>query len=99
MSTSRNTIRNSASVSIREAHPQRCVTDTNEHENTQTPTLSIEALRDIGRLVRRIRARINDAGAHDQDDTATCAPLDSVSTAATSRMGSKDPHTARKEKR
>ena len=99
MSTSRNISRNSASVSIREAHPQRCVTDTNEHDNTQTPTLSIEALRDIGRLVRRINARINGADRHDQDNTATCAPLDSVSTAATSPMGGEDPERAKKEER
>jgi hypothetical protein len=97
MTTTRKSGRNSSSISIRKAHPQRCATDTNEHEKAQSPTLSIEALRAIRDLVRRIKARINDAGEHDQD-TATCAPLDSVSTAVTSPMGGQDPHTARKEK-
>lgn len=98
MTTTRTSEINSFSVCIRKAHPQRCATDTNEHEKIQSPTLDIEALWAIRDLVRRIRARINDASAHDQDNTATCAPLDSVSTAATSRMGSKDPHTPKKEK-
>ena len=89
---------NSSSVSIWEARPQRCATDTHEHENPQSPTVSIEALRAIRDLVRRIKARINGPDGHDQDDTATCAPLDSGSRAATSRMGSKDSRTPKKEK-
>ena len=98
MSTSRNTIRNLASVSIQKAHLQRCATDTNEHENTQTPTLDIEALRDIGRILRGIKARIDAAIGHGEDNTGICV-ADSGSTAATSPMGSEDPHGAKKEKR
>lgn len=98
MSRSRNTGRNSSLVSNWKGHLQRCATDTNEHENTQTPTLSIEALRDIGRLVSAIEARINGADRHDQDNTAPCAPLDSDSATATSPMGGEDPHRAKKEK-
>ena len=90
---------NASSVSIWEASLRRYATDTNEHENTQTPTLSIEVLRAIQDRVRCIKARINGADRHDQDNTATCARLDSVSTADTGPMGGEDPHRAAKEER
>jgi hypothetical protein len=57
MSRSRNTGRNSASVSIRKAHPQKCDTDANKHENASTPILNLDALKVIGRLVRAFKAR------------------------------------------
>ena len=98
MTTLRTPGRNSSSVSIRKAHPQRCATDTNEHEKIQSPTLDIEALRDIGRILRGIKARIDAANGHGEDNTGICV-ADSGSTAATSPMGSEDPHGAKKEKR
>ena len=91
--------KNCSSVSIWEARLQRCATDTNEHENTQTPTLSIEALRNIGHIVRFIQARINEANGHDHDSSATYTPIDSGSRAAIGAMGSEDPDGAKKEKR
>jgi hypothetical protein len=99
MKKSLNSWRNSSSVGIRKEHLQNVLSDTNEDEKAQTPTLSIEALRTIGDLVNAIKARINDADGHDQDDTATCAPLDSGSTGAAGPMGGEDPHSAKKEKR
>ena len=91
--------RNLASMSIWEGRSRRYATDTNEHENTQTPILSIEALRAIQDRVRCIKARINGADRHDQDNTATSTRLDSVSTADTGPMGGEDPHRAAKEER
>jgi hypothetical protein len=96
MSRSRNAGRNSSSVSIRKAHPRRCATDTNEHENTQTPTLSIEAVHDIGRIVRAIKARIDAAIADNQDSSPACTP-DPGSGAAASPMGRENSDRAKKE--
>jgi len=90
MSRSRNAGRNSASVSSWKSRLQRCATDTNEHEKSQTPTLSIEALRNIGRIVRDIKARINDANDHGNDNSATFVPIDSVSRATTGPLGRED---------
>jgi hypothetical protein len=98
MSTPAKSCTNLSSVSIRKAHLQRCATDTNEHEKAQTPTLNIEALRNIGRIVRAIKARISAADGH-QDNTAIRVPLDSGSTPATSPMGGEDSHSGEKEKR
>jgi len=91
--------RNSSSASIRKAPAQRYATDTNEHENSQTPTLSVEALRNIADIVRALKARINGANGHDRDNTAKCATLDSGSTAATCPMGSENTDSTKKEKR
>jgi hypothetical protein len=99
MSTSRSTGRNSASVRSWEVPLRRCATDTNEHEKAQTPTLSVEALRNIADIVRAIKARINGAHGHDQDHTARGAPLDPGSRPATSPMGGEDSHSAEKETR
>lgn len=88
--------RNSSSISIRKAHLQRCATDTNEHEKAQTPTFDIEALRNIGRMVRAIKARIDDTNGHDH--TATLPPVDSGSRAAAGPMGGEDSDRAKKEK-
>jgi len=87
---------NASSVSIRKAHPQRCATDTNEHEKSQTPTLSIEALRNIGRIVGEIKARV-DANGGNQDSSAVCTP-DTDSRRAASPLGSKDIDSAKKER-
>ena len=54
MTTTRTTRRNSASVSIRKAHLQKCDTDANRHENASTPILNLDALKVIGRLVRAL---------------------------------------------
>jgi hypothetical protein len=97
MTTTRKPGRNSSSISIRKAHPQRCATDTNEHEKSQTPTLSIEALRNIGRIVGEIKARV-DANGGNQDSSAACTP-DTGSGAAAGSMGGEDPYTAKKERR
>jgi hypothetical protein len=96
MTTTRKSWRNSSSISIRKAHPQRCATDTNEHEKSQTPTLSIEALRNIGRIVGEIKTRL-DANGGNQDSSAVCTP-DTGSRRATSPLGSKDIDSAKKEK-
>jgi hypothetical protein len=98
MTTTRKPGRNSSSISIRKAHPQRCATDTNEHEKSQTPTLSIEGLRNIGHIVRDIKARINDANGHGNDNSATCFPIDSVSTATSGPLGREDHDGAKEEK-
>jgi hypothetical protein len=58
MNKSLNSWRNSSSVSIRKAHLQNVLSDTNEHEKEQTPVVSFEGLRTIGRIVRAIKARI-----------------------------------------
>ena len=98
MSRSRNTGRNSSLVSNWKGHLQRCATDTNEHEKSQTPTLSIEGLRNIGHIVRDIKARINDANGHGNDNSATCVPIDSVSTATSGPLGREDHDGAKEEK-
>jgi hypothetical protein len=90
--------RNSALVSIREPHLKNVIPDTYEDEKAQTPTLSIEALRTVGDLVRAIKARISAADGH-QDNTAIRVPLDSGSTAVTSPVDGEDSHRAKKEKR
>ena len=87
---------NASSVSIRKSHLQRCATDTNEHEKSQTPTLSIEALRNIGRIVGEIKARV-DANGGNQDSSAVCTP-DTGSRRAASPLGSKDIDSAKKER-
>jgi hypothetical protein len=84
---------------IRKAHLQRYATDTNEHEKAQTPTLSVEALRNIADIVRALKARSNGANGHDRDNATTGAALDSGSTAATCPMGSEDTDSTKKEKR
>ena len=98
MTTTRKPGRNSSSISIRKAHPQNVLSDTNEHEKPQTPTLSIEGLHNIGRIVRDIKARINDANGHGNDNSAACLPIDSVSRAASGPMGREDHDGAKKEK-
>ena len=90
--------RNLASVSIWEARSQRCATDTNEHEKAEAPILGIEALRNIGRIVRAIKTRIDGADGHDRDSTATCASVDPGGRADTGPMGGEDPRRAKKEK-
>jgi hypothetical protein len=97
MSTSRNAGKNLSSVRIWEAHLQRCATDTNEHEKSQTPTLIIEGLRNIGRIVRDIKARI-DANGGNQCSSAACSPFDSGSRTTTGPMGGEDTDGAKKEK-
>ena len=97
MRTIRTSGRNSASVRIRKPHLQNVLSDTNKHENTQTPTLSIEALRTIGRIIRGIKTRIDAVNRHDEV-TQTCI-ADSGSRAAIGAMGSEDPDRAKKEKR
>jgi hypothetical protein len=96
MTTTRKSGRNSSSISIRKAHPQRCATDTSEHEKSQTPTLSIEALRNIGRIVGEIKTRL-DANGGNQDSSAVCTP-NTGSRRAASPLGSKDIDSAKKEK-
>jgi len=96
MTTTRKPGRNSSSISIRKAHPQNVLSDTNEHEKSQTPTLSIEALRNIGRIVGEIKARV-DANGGNQDSSAACTP-DTGSRRAASPLGSKDIDSAKKEK-
>ena len=91
MKTTRTPGTNSSSTRIWEACLQIVLSDTHEDEKSQTPTLSIEALRDIGRILRGIKARIDAANGHGEDDTGICV-ADSDSTAATSPMGSEDPH-------
>ncbi|HEY7316287.1 MAG TPA: hypothetical protein VIE89_01845, partial [Candidatus Binatia bacterium] len=83
-------------ISIWKAHLQTCATDTNEHEKSQTPTLSIEALRNIGRIVGEIKTRL-DANGGNQDSSAVCTP-DTGSRRAASPLGSKDIDSAKKEK-
>jgi hypothetical protein len=97
MTTTHTPERNSSSVSIREARLQRCATDTNEHEKSQTPTLSIEGLRNIGRVMRDIKAKIDAATGGNQDSSAVCTP-DTGSRRAASPLGSKDIDSAKKEK-
>jgi hypothetical protein len=97
MTTLRTPVQKLCSVSIREAHLRRCATDTNEHEKSQTSALSIEALRNIGRIVREIKARI-DVNGGNQDSSAACTP-DTGSGAAAGPMGGEDPYTAKKERR
>jgi hypothetical protein len=58
MERSPNSVGNSSLISIRKAPLQNVLSDTNEHEEIKTPTLSLEALRTIGRLVRTFRAKI-----------------------------------------
>jgi len=58
MERSRNTVENSPLVSIRKARSQKHATDTNGYEKAQTPTLSLEALRAIARIVRAIDSRL-----------------------------------------
>jgi hypothetical protein len=90
---------NSSSMSIRKPHLQNMLSDTNAHEKPQTPTLSVEALRNIADIVRALKARINGANSHDRDNTAKCATLDSGSTATTCPMGSEDTDSTKKENR
>jgi hypothetical protein len=98
MTTTRKSGRNSSSISIRKAHPQNVLSDTNEHEKSQTATLSIEGLGNIGHIVRAIKARINDSTGRDHDNTATCEPLGSGSRTTTGPMGREDTDGAKKEK-
>ena len=97
MTRSRTPGRNSSSVSIRKAHLQRCATDTNEHEKSHTPTLSIEALQTIGRIVRAIKARIDVANENAEDDIRTCV-ADSGDRANIGALGGEDHDRAKKEK-
>jgi hypothetical protein len=98
MKTLRTPGTNSSSVSIQKAHLQNVLSDTNEHEKPQTATLSIEGLRNIGHIVRDIKARINDANGHGNDNSATCFPIDSVSTATSGPLGREDHDGAKEEK-
>jgi hypothetical protein len=98
MTTTHTPERNSSSVSIREARLQRCATDTNEHEKSQTPTLSIEGLRNIGRVMRDIKAKIDAATGDNQDGSPACTSHPG-SIAATCPMGSEDTDSTKKEKR
>jgi hypothetical protein len=98
MKTLRTPGTNSSSVSIQKAHLQNVLSDTNEHEKPQTATLSIEGLRNIGHIVRDIKARINDANGHGNDNSATCEPLGSGSRTTTGPMGREDTDGAKKEK-
>ena len=58
MTSSDQDVKNSSLVSIRKPCSQNVLSDTNEDEKVQTPNLTIDALRIIGRLVRSIRAKI-----------------------------------------
>jgi len=58
MKNSRGRCRNSSFVSIRKAHGQNMLSNTNKHEKVQTPVLNIEALRTISRIVRAIKRRL-----------------------------------------
>jgi hypothetical protein len=58
MTTTPKSGRNSSSISIRKAHPQKCDTDANRDEKASTPVLSLDALKVIGRLVRAFKARV-----------------------------------------
>jgi hypothetical protein len=49
---------NSSFVSIRKPHAQNVLSDTNEHEKVKIPTLSLEALRAIGRIVQAIKDKL-----------------------------------------
>ena len=63
MKMSRNIGRNSLSVSIRKAPAQNVLSDTNEDEKAPIQTLSLDALRALGRIVRAINDRLEaDAG-------------------------------------
>jgi hypothetical protein len=59
---------NTSSVSIRKARPRNVLSNTYEQEKTQIPTLTLEALRAITRIVRGIKGR------------AASEPADSVDT-------------------
>jgi len=58
MKKSRNAVENLSSVSIRKARSQKHGTDANRHEKVQTPTLSLETLRAISRIVRTIKGKL-----------------------------------------
>lgn len=62
MARSRNSGENSALVSIRKARSQRCATDTNRYEKTQTTTPSLDTLRGLARIVRAIKERLGGTG-------------------------------------
>ena len=85
MQRSSNDSRNSSLISIREPHLQNVLSNTNEYEKPQSPSLSIEALRTIGRIVRGIKARIDAANKHDEDSQICVS--DSGSRAGIGAMG------------
>jgi hypothetical protein len=61
------------------------------------PTLDIEALRNIGRIVRGIKAR-SEAKRGNQHNSASCSP-NTGSGAAIGAMGGEDPDRGKEEKR
>ena len=65
MSKRRRRSRNLSNVSIREARSQNVLSDAYEHEKAQTAVIDIEGLRNIGRIVRAIKQRI-DPGERDR---------------------------------
>jgi hypothetical protein len=58
MKKSRNSDENSSSVSIRKGSLQNVLSDTNEQEKAQIPTLGLEALRTLARIVGAIKSRL-----------------------------------------
>jgi len=58
MSKTHESCRKLSSVSIRKCPVQNLLSDTHEREKEQPPTVDVEALRTIGRLVRTIKERI-----------------------------------------
>jgi hypothetical protein len=73
METSRKPVGNSSLVSIRKAPAQNVLSNANEHEKAQIPTLSLEALRAIARIIQAIKTRIATIAdaPHGQHDTRT----------------------------
>jgi hypothetical protein len=58
MKRSRNSVGNLASVSIRKGHVQKHATDATRYEKTHIPTLSLEALRALARIVKTIKGKL-----------------------------------------
>ncbi|MGE5302496.1 MAG: ABC transporter substrate-binding protein [Alphaproteobacteria bacterium] len=77
---------------------QNVLSNTNEDEKAQTPTLNIKALRAIGRIVRGIKARIGDDGQQSHEDTGRAPAGDRGSAAPADPVGGQDHDGESKQK-
>jgi hypothetical protein len=97
METSRNPVGNSSLVSIRKAPAQNVLSNANEHEKAQIPTLSLEALRGISRIVRTINGKLARRAGGPFDTQIAISP-DGGSPATNCQNGSQGNEETKQEK-
>jgi len=97
MKKSHNIVTNSSSASIRNAPAQNVLSDTNEDEKAPIQTLSLDALRALGRIVGGVTTRIaNDSDQRSHQDIGSAATTVGRSPAHPGPVGGQD-HDRRNE--